>query len=209
MTDKIEKRVLALSDDVRYRAVEEDGKRFIEGYAAVFNSRSKLLMENREMFYEELSPGAFRNVLDSKGLDVYLTFNHSRDLVMARTTNGSLTLKEDDKGLFFRAQIPNVSYANDTWELVKNETFFENSFAFVVDSDGFRWDTTEDDVPLRIVQNVKRLYDVSVVTNGAYSETSVEARDLPNYEEEQEEENEKINFEALYKLRNNEIENIK
>jgi len=206
MNEKIEKRVIALSGDTQFRAIEEDGKKFIEGYAAIFDSRSKLLMENREMFYEDIKPGAFRNVLDTKDLDVYLTFNHSRDLVMARTVNGTLSLNEDDKGLFFRAEIPNVSYANDTYELVKNGTYFENSFAFTVDKEDVDWNTDED-IPLRSVRNIKRLYDVSVVTNGAYAETSVTARDLPEYEEE--EVPEEVNFKALHKMRSNEIENLK
>ena len=207
MSDKIEKRVLALTNDIRYRAVEEDGKRFIEGYAAVFSSRSKLIMEMGELFYEEVERGAFADILVDPELDVILNFNHSRDLVMARTTNGTLTLSEDDAGLFFRAEIPDVTYANDTYELVKNGTFFENSFAFLVDSDGFRWATTDEDVPLRIISKVRKLIDVSIVTYGAYPETSVEARDLPNFKDEVEEEDN--TFETMHKLRSNEIKMLK
>ena len=208
MSDKIEKRVLALTNDIRYRAVEEDGKRFIEGYAAVFSSRSKLIMEMGELFYEEVERGAFADILVDPELDVILNFNHSRDLVMARTTNGTLTLSEDDAGLFFRAEIPDVTYANDTYELVKNGTFFENSFGFLVDSDGFRWATTDEDVPLRIISKVRKLIDVSIVTYGAYPETSVEARDLPNFKDEVEEEEDNT-FETMHKLRSNEIKMLK
>ena len=180
--DNLEKRVLTLNNDIQFRAVEEeDGRKFIEGYAAVFNSRSKLIMEMGELFYEEIERGAFADVLQEDGLDVYLTFNHSRDYVIARTVNDSLKLSEDDTGLWFRAEIPNVSYANDTYELVKNGTFFENSFAFAVDSDGFRWSETEDNIPLRIVNKIRRLVDVSVVTKGAYADTTVAARELQEY----------------------------
>jgi len=179
--DNLEKRVLTLNNDIQFRAVEEDGKKFIEGYAAVFNSRSKLIMEMGELFYEEIERGAFADVLEEDGLDVYLTFNHSRDYIISRTVNGTLQLSEDDTGLWFRAEIPNVSYANDTYELVKNGTFFENSFAFAVDSDGFRWSETEDNIPLRIVNKIRRLVDVSVVTKGAYADTTVAARELQEY----------------------------
>jgi len=179
MKENIEKRVLSHSNDLKFRALEEDdGKRYIEGYASVYESRSKLLFENGELFYEEIERGAFDDVLENDSLDVYLTFNHSNDSIIARTTNNTLSLSSDDEGLFFRALVPNVSYANDIYELVKNGTFFENSFAFSVGSDGYTWQETEDGANLRRINKIRGLYDVSVVTKGAYSDTQVAARQL-------------------------------
>lgn len=185
--ENIEKRILVTTDEISFRAIEEDDPstgervRFIEGYAAVFNSRSKLIMEFGELFYEEIEPGAFRDVLESPELDVYLTFNHSRDYIIGRTKSGTLILREDETGLWFKAQMPETQVGHDTWELVKRGDLFENSFAFSVDNEGFRWTETEDDIPLRIITNVRRLVDVSVVTHGAYSDTSVAARQLAEY----------------------------
>lgn len=184
MSEKIEKRVLNIeSENIKFRAIEEDGKRFLTGYAAVFNSRSKLILEQGEIFYEELRQGAFSDVLNNPKLDVYLTLNHSRDKIMGRTVNGTLTLSEDETGLLMRAEIPNTTYANDVYTLVQRGDLFNMSFAFQVSPEGFKWDRTEEGVPLRIVENVRRLIDVSVVTIPAYEETSVEARDLPTFEE--------------------------
>jgi len=180
MNENIEKRILVSSEDIRFRAIEKDGKRFIEGYAAVFNKRSKLIMEFGELFYEELEKGSFDDVL-RQNPDVYFSPNHSRDQLIARTTNDTLTLKADKTGLFMRAEVPDVSYANDLYTLIANETLFEMSFAFSVDPEGFRWSETDEGVPLRIITKVRNLVDVSVVTKGAYADTTVAARELKEH----------------------------
>jgi predicted DNA-binding transcriptional regulator AlpA len=53
MKEQIEKRFITDSNAC-FRALEEDGKKYLEGYAAVFESRSRLLSERGEIFYEKL-----------------------------------------------------------------------------------------------------------------------------------------------------------
>lgn len=187
MNENIEKRFL--SEEAQFRAFEEDGKNFLEGYAAIFNSQSRLLSERGIIFYEQLERTAFDNVLKEENLDVYLTFNHSRDQIIARTISGSLKLSTDDTGLFFRAEIPNVSYAQDVYELVKRGDLVDNSFAFQFADEDMTHGKAKDGLPLRTVSNVRNLIDVSVVTKGAYAETEVEARGLKEYIEKEETEN--------------------
>jgi len=176
---KFEKRFYS----TEFRAVEEDGKKYLEGYAAKFGVRSKLLFENGRLFTEELSRDAFEGVLEN---DVILTFNHSKDKVMARTTSKTLQLNTDDTGLFFRAELPsNVSYANDIYQLVERGDLNSNSFAFYVTREGQSWTKDEEGNPLRTIKKVERLSDVSVVTNAAYPDTEVAAR---SYEETREDE---------------------
>lgn len=165
------------NDNYSFRAFEEDGKRYIEGYAAVFNHRSKLIAEFNRLFYEYIEPNAFDEVLRDESLDVILNFNHNRDRVMARTKSNTLKLATDEKGLYFRAEVPNVSYANDVYELISRGDLFENSFAFMVRKTGERWDKDAEGNDTRYITNVARLLDVSVVVNGAYSETDVYARE--------------------------------
>lgn len=163
-------------EDVSYRAFEQDGKRYLEGYASVFNQKSKLIYENNRFFYEVIDPTAFRDVLADEKLDVILTFNHSREKVMARTTSNTLKLSTDERGLKFVAEIPNVSYANDTWELVNRQDLFENSFAFVVRKGDEQWTKDDQGNDVRLVKRIAKLLDVSVVVNGAYANTVVSAR---------------------------------
>ena len=164
------------SKDLKFRAVEGENKEMIlEGYAALFNVRSKLLYNS---FYEVIERKAFDEVLKSKELDVVLNFNHDNNLVMGRTTNGTLELSTDETGLFFRAVLPDTTYARDVYELVKRGDIFQNSFAFMPAKDGYRAETSEDGNDLYTVTRVERLRDVSAVTFPAYSETTLSAREL-------------------------------
>ena len=195
--NKIQERVYN-SKDLEFRASVEGEDKILEGYAALFNTRSKLL---GGQFYETIERGAFDEVLNSEDLDVVLNFNHDNSLVMARTTNGTLQLSSDDKGLFFRAVLPNTSYANDVYELVKRGDIFQNSFAFLPSQDGYSVNRDENSkYDLVTITKIEKLRDVSAVTFPAYAETKVEARDDHSEEETKEEEKTSVSSE-IYRLK--------
>ncbi len=204
MSDILRREQSLYDDSIQNRAFEEDGKHYIEGYAAVFGKRSKLLYEKGKYFFEELERGAFSDVLNDPKLNVYSLRNHNRDLVIARNKNGSLQLKEDETGLWFRAEVNlNISYVKDTYELIRSGVLTDNSFAFSITPDGYREEPTNNpNITLRKVFKVKSLRDVSVVTEGAYADTSVLARDYPEVKEEKPEDE---TYKVLHKLRENEI----
>jgi len=195
------------SEQGSLRAAEEENKRFIEGYASVFNVRSKLILERGEVFYEEIKPGAFREVLERDGLDVIFTFNHSKNMVLARTISNTLQLKEDERGLFYRAEIDiNDSEAKNLWLRIKRGDLQENSFAFRVDETDYRWESVDgDNIPLRKISKISDLRDVSAVTFAAYPETSVDARELAEINKDEEDEAlkniERKKEEVLFKTR--------
>lgn len=173
-----------LSNEVEVRAFEEEGKRFLEGYASVFEKRSVLLLENNKIFHEIIQRGAFDEILLNENLDVKFLFNHDRSKMLARSSSGTLSLKADEVGLFFRAEIPmNVSYANDVYELVLRGDLFQNSFAFSVIPNDVVWSKDADGTRLRTIKRVSGLYDVSVVIDAAYPDTSIAARSLKEIEE--------------------------
>lgn len=157
-------------DVAEFRALQdENGEKVLEGYAAVFNSRSELLGN----FYEEIEYGAFAEVL---GNDAVALLNHDSNYPLARVSNGSLVLEQDEVGLKTRFKLPDTSYARDIWNLVGEGILKQMSFAFAVGKDS--WSKLEDGTPLRKIRSVSRLYDVSVVTYPAYPETSVQARSM-------------------------------
>ena len=117
--------------------------------------------------------------------DVYLTFNHSKDTILARTINNTLQLKDDEKGLFFRATLNQTSTSKDLYIMVERGDVFENSFAFTVD-EGQKWSRSAEGVPLRRISRISNLFDVSVVTKAAYPQTSVWARGFEEFENIQE-----------------------
>ena len=51
------------TEDTQFRAIAEGNKRYLEGYASVFNSRSKPIYENGRLFYEVIDPHAFDELL--------------------------------------------------------------------------------------------------------------------------------------------------
>ena len=143
----------------------------IEGYAATFNELSVVLYG---MFREEIAPGAFRNTL---GDDIRSLWNHNTDLPLARTTNGTLRLAEDETGLAIAADLPETSWGRDALISIGRRDVTQMSFAFDVIEDDWR----EDDLGqlIRRLLNVK-LYEVSPVTFPAYPTTTVGLRSIPS-----------------------------
>lgn len=143
-----------------------DGSMRLAGYAAVFNESSVPLP-----FKETIAPGAFRKTL-SETPDVRLLINHE-GLPIARTKNGTMTLVEDERGLYFTAELADTSDARDIYALVSRGDVDQMSFAFRVIRQ--KW---SDDRSRRVLSEVSLADgDVSVVTYPAYPTTSVEARD--------------------------------
>ena len=144
----------------------EDGKLRMAGYAAVFNEASLPLP-----FIERISPGAFRKTL-SETPDVRLLINHE-GLPLARTKNGTMKLYEDERGLYFEAELADTQEARDLHTLVARGDVDQMSFAFRVIRQKWNEDRTE-----RTLTEVSLADgDVSIVTYPAYPATSVEARE--------------------------------
>ena len=160
---KTERRTFTVRD-IETRA--EDGKLRMAGYAAVFNEPSLPLP-----FIEKIAPGAFRKTL-SETPDVRLLINHE-GLPLARTKNGSMSLYEDERGLYFEAELADTQEARDLHTLVARGDVDQMSFAFRVIRQKWNDDRTE-----RMLTEVSLADgDVSIVTYPAYPATSVEARE--------------------------------
>lgn len=161
---KIERRTFTVRDVEARQA--EDGKMRLAGYAAVFNQSSVPLP-----FKETIAPGAFRKTL-SETPDVRLLINHE-GLPLARSKNGTLTLTEDSRGLYFDAELADTSEARDLYTLIARGDVDQMSFAFRVIRQ--KW---SEDRSVRVLTEVSLADgDVSVVTYPAYPTTTVEARE--------------------------------
>jgi len=155
----------------------DNGVNTVVGYGAVFNSESNDLGG----FVEYVAPGAFDGRLED---DVRFLINHD-GLPLARTTNGTLRLSVDERGLKYEADMPDTTLANDLMTLLRNGTISQSSFAFTVEEDS--WENI-DGKNVRTINKVSRLYDVSSVTYPAYNEAgSFALRSLENWQKEQEE----------------------
>jgi uncharacterized protein len=165
---EMERRCVAVGELRAERFTTENAEtRKIGGYAALFGS----LSEEMWGFREEIAPGAFARTLQD-GADVRALFNHDANLVLGRTTAGTLRLQEDDRGLAFEIDLPETGYAADLWRLIDRGDVSQMSFGFRTVTDEWRM---QDGTPLRTLQDVE-LYDVSPVTYPAYAATSVDVR---------------------------------
>jgi HK97 family phage prohead protease len=158
---KLETRVF----DVDAFEVREDSDGMhLEGYAAVFNSRS----ENLGGFTETIAPGAFRSSLKSRN-DIKLLWNHDSGAVLGSTRAGTLALTEDDKGLRVSATLPNTTHGRDASELIRRGDVTAFSFGFSLPTRG--GDSWNDNGTERILKSV-RLHEVSLVAFPAYPGTA-------------------------------------
>lgn len=140
---------------------------YIEGYFSVFDSPYQLW----EGCEEVIAPGAFSDTL---GGDIRALTNHDTRLVLGRTNSGTLTLREDGKGLWGVVKINREDQdAVNLYRRVQRGDVDQCSIGFFIE--GETRDVLEDGT-VRYTINKIRLLEVSVVTFPAYEETSVSAR---------------------------------
>lgn len=146
---------------------EEENEKVIEGYFSVFNSPYWIEKD----CYETVSPSAFNHALDA---DIRALINHDTGLVLGRTKAGTLELRVDEVGLFGRIRINTKDTdAMNIYERVKRGDVSQCSFGFDILAEDT--EILEDGTVHWTITDV-RLYEVSVVTFPAYSDTSVTAR---------------------------------
>jgi len=164
---------------MKIRSFSKDGKRYIKGYASVFNKQSRIIFEGGRRFKEIIKTGSFDEVLRSEGLNVIANTNHNDSNMLGRTKSGTLKLYVDDYGLRYEIEVPDTQLGNDTYEQVKRGDIFESSFRFGSLEKNVSWSRDRQTGELlRFVNKVDRLADIALVTNGAYASTNIEARNM-------------------------------
>lgn len=175
---ELERRCLAFDECPEAELVIEtraNGTQVLTGYAAVYNRYSLPLREGGSQFREIILPGAFDKILNRQRgkTDVVALLNHNSDLILGRTSSGTLELTSDDKGLRYTVTPPDTQVGRDTLELVRRRDLKGSSFAFALEpGKGDRW-TSDEQGSVREVREVSSLVDVSVVLTPAYPASSV------------------------------------
>jgi HK97 family phage prohead protease len=171
-------------DLVRLRSDKAADKHTISGYAALYGVRSHPIYHvydaegKRVPVREQLAPGAFDDAVGPDA-DVTSNINHDDDhRLLGRTLSGTLKLQADSLGLAFETVVPDTSYARDLGVLMDRGDIRECSFAFTVEESDIER-TVEADHILETIKRIKRLYDVAVVTRGAYPQPFSVFRELP------------------------------
>lgn len=135
----------------------------VRGYASTFEPYV-LFEDDGKNFSERIDPAAF-NEADKK--DVIFQYDHSGP-VYARTKNDTLELFVDDKGLGVKANLGTTSRARQLYEDIAAGLIDQMSFAFTVAEDHY-----ERDTHTRVIDRIKKVYDVSAVSIPANPTTEI------------------------------------
>jgi HK97 family phage prohead protease len=152
----------------RMEVREDGGDLYIEGYFAVFNSVYELWPGATE----SIAPGAFD---DSVSDDVRALYNHNTDLVLGRTSAGTMEIKQDSRGLWGRIRINrDDSDAMNAYARIQRGDITGCSFGFDIADQETEY--REDGTVHWTIKRVSPLYEISPCTFPAYQDTTVSAR---------------------------------
>lgn len=163
--------------------VEESAeKQTIEGYATIFDAATCLYSSDGVDYWEVVDAGAF----DGADLsNVVLRYNHSDDFqILARTSNDTLRLNIDERGLHIEADIAETSQGKDVYKLIERKDINGMSYAYVVDKSYI--EKVSNTKYVRHIAKIRKVVDVSVVDSPAYDSTDVDVvkRSFDRFKEE-------------------------
>jgi len=144
----------------------KDAVSFI-GRAIIYDSETSIC----DGVLEKIAKNAFEHSANTD--DIRCLFNHDPNLVIGRTTSGTLKLKKQEDGIYFHVSPPNTEWSRNLIESVKRGDITQCSFGFTVDDEIFN--TSSNGNICRTIRDGK-LFDVSIVTYPAYEETVVQVR---------------------------------
>lgn len=159
------------------RADNENEKSIIYGRPIVFES-------NADMYhYDEIIS---RGALDCADLsNIVLLVNHNDSMIpLARycstSAQNTMELTVDENGLAFRAELDteNNPTAKELYSAIKRGDISQMSFAFTIKDE--KWLKLDTDKPIRRIEQIRKVYEISAVTNPAYKDTSINARSIVN-----------------------------
>ena len=156
----------------------EDGSMTVNGYVNKTEQFSKMLGRN-EQFKEKISRGAFKHAIE-KAKEIHFLAEHDNSKILASTRNDSLQLSEDANGLYMSATVAPTSWGKDYYELIKSGILKNMSFGFRSIKDS--WKKTTQGYFERTIHELE-LFEVSVVKDPAYSQSSISARGIDVVEE--------------------------
>lgn len=157
--------VRTLTTDLTTRSSDDNGMT-VEGYAMLYDQPSVPMP-----FVEYIDRGALDNVDLSK---VLLLYGHDLNSVLARSDAENLQLRADDKGLWFRATLPDTTLGRDTYTNVANGNLKGCSVGFKIGDD--KWLQDNDGKVIHHIRSFDQLIEISITPIPAYTETSVDVQ---------------------------------
>lgn len=159
-----------LTRNVDFVASGESDGNTLEGYAAVFNSPTRI--DSWEGTFDEvIAPGAFARTINAS--TPVMQFDHGAHPMVGSIPLGSIDeLAEDARGLFVRARLHDNWLTQPVRDAIASGSITGMSFRFNVVKD--EWDDSED-IELRTIREIK-LHELGPVVFPAYEDTTVGVR---------------------------------
>jgi len=170
MSENTNKEVRATIDGLEVRKHTYDHEkegRTLTGYAVKFDDITTI----GGQFEERVSDTAFDGVDMS---NTFALYNHDWNTPLGRSGK-NLSLEMDGEGLRVSLDLPNTTAANDLAELVDTGIVGGMSFGFTVASD--TWEE-RNGMPLRTIDKIDELYEVTFTPIPAYPTTEVGLRSM-------------------------------
>jgi HK97 family phage prohead protease len=124
-------------------------------------------------FREIIRPGAFlRSVVDARSgrIDVIARFEHEQLFgILGRTSNNTLRLFEDSRGLRYEIALDTTTLATDVGKMLRRNDIIGSSFSFLRNPKE-RWKHERDGTIRELIE--VQLTDISPVLNPAYPGTT-------------------------------------
>ena len=154
------------------RAASEDDGLTLTGYAAVFNSPTRISGYQGD-FTEVVAPGAFKRSLDV--LKPVMQFDHGQHPLIGSLPIAAIRkLREDERGLYVEARVFDNWLTEPLRDAIREQAIQGMSFRFSVTKDSW---TKRDGDQIRTLKEVK-LYELGPVVHPAYADTEVSLRSL-------------------------------
>lgn len=135
----------------------------VKGYASTFEPYEMAEIDGVK-YYEQIDRHAFDETDMS---DVVFLRDHA-GRVLARTKNNSVTLSVDDHGLYNETDLGLTGASREMYEDIEAGNYSQMSFSFVVAEDHFDRATHT-----RVIDRIKKLYDISAVSFPANPGTEI------------------------------------
>ncbi len=169
---------------VSQRAAVKPLEGIIDGYPIVFNQKTNIA----DLFYEEIDAHA----LDDADLsDIKFLVNHDNNgIPIARHRRGKRSTMDveidHNIGLHIetRLDIEHNATSSAVCSAVSRGDLEDMSFAFAIIVAGEEWLDLDKPMPTRRITKIARVPEISVVNDGAYPQTSINARSADALENE-------------------------
>lgn len=157
----------------------DEENRNISGYGVVFHSDSApmYIWDDRHGIVEVIERITPQSMENTDMSDVISAYNHNFDKILGRTSSNTLRLDIDEKGIFYRVDAPDTTYANDLLVSVQRGDVKGASFVFSMDwEEGYEIKERADGKLEATPKKITKMHEIGPVVSPAYPATTAENR---------------------------------